>query len=447
MLVFLIKMTLCWMLCALLYRVLLRSETFFKANRAYLLLTSIGGLIAPLLVHTVTVSVEQAIVPIITLDEITVFAENKSTLFDTNFWGWLYATGVIVGILKLAKGLGFIANLALFGQKNRLSGSIVLVRHEKINHPFSFFNWVFVPSDYYENDPKHQAIIQHECAHAHGWHSVDVLVVELLCIVCWFHPLAHWYRRSIRVVHEYLADAAAAHTTNKKQYGLLLIEQSSFEGQIACVNHFYQSPLKQRLIMLTKKASAPVKAIKYGLVIPIIMLFVLLFRQAPVMAQAIDQNHLEFVHNLESKGWIMTDTIITFNPDTYEETTKIVVNNTAPAPDETGEILYRYCEVNPMFPGGQKALADFLSNNIKYPSDAKSKKLETVVTVRFTVDDDGTISNVTGNSMIFTENGDYDSMTREAVRVVNTMPKWIPGKHKGKTVRAIVSLPIKFALK
>jgi TonB family protein len=285
-------------------------------------------------------------------------------------------------------------------------------------------------------------MLAHERAHAHGWHSADVLFAELLCTVFWFHPVAHWYRKALRTVHEYLADAAASRQADRKQYGLLLIGQSQSGMPIAFANHFFQSPLKQRLIMLTKKASAPVRAIKFGLVAPLAILFAMLFRQAPAIAQVVDEKHLQFVRDLEAKGWAQTDTVITFDPKTYEETVQIVRNSAAPELDETGKLVYLYAEVQPQFPGGQEAMSKFLMDNIKYPEIAKQKKKEGTVYISFVVDETGNLLHPRAKY--------YDESSRplveEAERVVASMPKWIPAKHKGKTVRCVMNLPVKFTL-
>jgi TonB family protein len=194
--------------------------------------------------------------------------------------------------------------------------------------------------------------------------------------------------------------------------------------------------------MLTKKASAPVRAIKFGLVAPLALLFVLLFRQAPVIAQVVDEKHLAFVHELESKNWMSTDTVITFNPETYEETMKIVQNSVAPELDETGKLVYYYAEFQPQFPGGQEAMYKFLTDNIKYPETAKSKHQEGTVYISFVVDEAGNLLHPRAKY--------YDeasrSLVEEAERVVKSMPNWTPAKHKGKIVRCSVNLPVKFTL-
>jgi TonB family protein len=268
--------------------------------------------------------------------------------------------------------------------------------------------------------------------------------MESLCVVFWFHPLAHWYRRSLRTVHEYLADAEAARQSDRKQYGLLLIGQSQSGMPVAFANHFFQSPLKQRLMMLTKNASAPVRALKFGLVAPAALLFLSLFRQAPAIAQAVDEKHMEFVRQLEAKGWETTDTVVTFDPMTYEETVRIVRNNAAPQKDEDGKMVYQFTEILPYYPGGQDAMIRFLQENLRYPELAKQNKVEGIVVVSFVVDESGKILRPFGQ--INMPNDNKRTLVEEAVRVVQSMPNWIPAQHKGKSVRCTMQLPVNFSL-
>jgi TonB family protein len=449
MTIFLIKLSLCWAFFALLYTLLLRQETFFRANRVYLLGTAALGILLAALPG------EQMPVPVldggvIVLPEFTVGIQQveaaTNTWQDVDLLWVIYWIGFSLMAARVLWGLLKIVQMAIRGKSERLEDGCLVVQTAEAKVPFSFFNWVFVPiapqlpASSVENE--RALMLAHERAHAHGWHSADVLFAEILCIVFWFHPVAHWYRKALRTVHEYLADAAASRQADRKQYGLLLIGQSQSGMPIAFANHFFQSPLKQRLIMLTKKASAPVRAIKFGLVAPLAILFAMLFRQAPALAQVVDEKHLQFVRNLEARGWAEIDTVITFDPKTYEETVQIVRNSAAPQLDETGKLVYQYAEVQPQFPGGKEAMTKFLMDNIKYPELAKQKNKEGTVYILFVVDETGNLLHPRAKY--------YDESSRplveEAERVVGAMPKWTPAMHKGKVVRCSVNLPVKFTL-
>ena len=473
MTIFLLKLTLCWGFFALLYALLLRHETFFRANRAYLLGTAVLGILLAALPGE-QMPVPLVNVSVIALPEFTVGIQQveaaTSNWQDIDFLWVAYWAGFALMAARVLWGLLKIVQMAIRGQSERLEDGCLLVQTAEAKVPFSFFKWVFVPAgstDFspsglvpftaliglssgvnasipngLKSIPPTELMLAHERAHAHGWHSADVLFAEALCIAFWFHPLAHWYRRELRAVHEYLADAEASRLSDRKQYGLLLIGQSQFGMPIAFSNHFFQSPLKQRLVMLTKKTSAPFRAVKFGLVAPLALLFAMLFRQVPALAQVVDEKHLAFVRELESQNWLQTDTVITFDPNTYQESVKIVSNSAAPEADESGKLVYRYAEIQPQFPGGVEAMYQFLISNLKYPELAKQNKVEGTVMVYFVVDEAGNVLHPIGKYY----NEASRPLIQEAERVVKSMPKWIPAQHKGKPVRCSMTLPVKFSL-
>lgn len=103
--------------------------------------------------------------------------------------------------------------------------------------------------------------------------------------------------------------------------------------------------------------------------------------------------------------------------------------------------VYDVVEQLPEYPGGMMAMMEYLQTNMTYPKDAEKQKVEGRVLVVFIVETDGSVSNVKVAKNVF------PSLDEEAVRVVESMPKWTPGKEKGKAVRTKFTLPIMFRLK
>jgi len=103
--------------------------------------------------------------------------------------------------------------------------------------------------------------------------------------------------------------------------------------------------------------------------------------------------------------------------------------------------VYDVVEQMPEFPGGMPAMIEFLQTNLNYPKDAKKQNVGGRILVMFVVEADGSISNVRVAKKVF------PSLDAEALRVVKAMPKWNPGKEKGKPVRVNFTLPIVFSLK
>lgn len=109
-----------------------------------------------------------------------------------------------------------------------------------------------------------------------------------------------------------------------------------------------------------------------------------------------------------------------------------------------GKIIYNKAEVDPKYVGGEKALMEYLRNNLQYPKEADDKGLEGTVFVDFVVAADGTV----GAVEIMNEPGEEvdESLRNEAIRVVSAMPKWEPGRQRGKAVDVKYSLPITFQM-
>jgi len=103
--------------------------------------------------------------------------------------------------------------------------------------------------------------------------------------------------------------------------------------------------------------------------------------------------------------------------------------------------VYTTAEVMPIYPGNDQGLSDYIASNIVYPEQAVENNIEGTVHVEFVVDDKGTISDVKtiGNKLGY-------GLEEEAVNVVNKLPKWTPGKVKGKNVKTRLTIPITYKL-
>lgn len=108
---------------------------------------------------------------------------------------------------------------------------------------------------------------------------------------------------------------------------------------------------------------------------------------------------------------------------------------------QSSEQVYEVVEVMPQYPGGQAAMVKYLSEHVKYPAKAKAEGKTGTVMVQFVVNTNGKL---TDTKVIRSVSPELD---KEALRVVKSMPKWTPGKQKGKPVRVRFTLPIRFSLK
>ena len=113
----------------------------------------------------------------------------------------------------------------------------------------------------------------------------------------------------------------------------------------------------------------------------------------------------------------------------------------APVEEEEEEVIFMVVESMPEFPGGQQALFKYLAENVKYPVIAQENGIQGRVICQFVVNKDGSIVDV-----VAVRSSGEASLDKEAIRVIKSMPKWKPGKQRGKAVRVKYTVPVNFKL-
>ena len=265
----------------LLYRGLLARDTFLGMRRLYWWAAWVLAFLYPLVELGVWGRTETPL-QVVMAD----YAEAMTVVVaavapeEAATWSWqdgvalLWAAGASALLLRMLVQLAVVCRLARRGRKVEWHGVRVLAVEED-NVPFSFFRWIFVqPGNHSEGEL--EEILAHEQAHVCQWHSLDVVVSELLCCLFWFNPAVWLAKRCVRQNLEFLADRAVVHSgfdRKNYQYHLLRLSYGVNIGQI--VNNFNVSPLKKRIMMMNKKKSRHAGALKYALLLPVAGLLVL----------------------------------------------------------------------------------------------------------------------------------------------------------------------------
>ena len=138
---------------------------------------------------------------------------------------------------------------------------------------------------------------------------------------------------------------------------------------------------------------------------------------------------------------VETESIEVNAEDDKAEEVVIAAPVEAPQEEEEEEVVFVVVESMPEFPGGQQALFKYLSENVKYPVIAQENGIQGRVICQFVVNKDGSIVDVE-----VVRSGGDPSLDKEAVRVIKSMPKWKPGKQRGKAVRVKYTVPVNFKL-
>lgn len=136
---------------------------------------------------------------------------------------------------------------------------------------------------------------------------------------------------------------------------------------------------------------------------------------------------------------VETETIEISSEDNDADT--VVIAPPVQAEEEEEEVVFVIVETMPEFPGGQQALFKYLSENVKYPAIAQENGIQGRVICQFVVNKDGAIVDVE-----IVRSGGDPSLDKEALRVIKSMPKWKPGKQRGKAVRVKYTVPVNFRL-
>ena len=409
----------------LFYEVFLRKETFFKANRFYLIVSSVLSFVLPFLKTSYFKK------NFFLLQE--QLANNLPAVFLRSDIKETPANGTVV--LQPIKGMLTIENLWVLGaivfllillyklvrlvyiektHRSRWQDDYVLVQLPNTNEAFSFFNRIFLGSQL--TNPERKTILEHEKVHVEQYHSADLLWFELLRVVFWFNPIIYLYQRRIAEVHEYLVDEKVS--DNQSNYCEELLAHSFGVPQFSLVNQFYKSSLiKNRIIMLTKEKSNPIKLVKYLAVAP--MLLVMLFYTSSI--QIVSAQEKAEVKKLKST----TDLEVPF-----------AVIDQVP--------VYPGCNENGTKEEMKKCFARSVSIlvnenfNIKIAETANLKGVQRIVT-KFVVAKDGTIKEIKVNAP-------HPELEKETRRVISLLPQMKPGMHKGKPVKVPYALPIQFKI-
>ncbi len=478
-------------LLAVIYILFLRNETFFRTNRLFLLGTVLFSVILPFLKFRIfapqpVVLSEITVTPYRNLIEVvTVYSNDISTnveraILSLDLLIFAYVAGFLFFFWRFIFRLTQVIFMIVKNPVRKMQG-FKLVSTEKDISPFSFVDYVFVYQSH-KKDIDYERMLLHELEHVKQGHSFDVIILELLTVFQWFNPFMWWLSRSIRENHEYLADQAVLISgVNRGYYKKLLLEQFS-AGQLVIANNFNYSLIKKRIKMMSKIKSSKIAITKIA--------FGVFVAAALIIAFACEQKE-SFVNDPVSdsslKLTLINDQIkieggadeiiklkkIFSSGSGFEITTDSLGNSylaksaslkkpyaiellsvTDDKNDEkhkgdkasgvkgktTDDQVFFVVEDMPEFPGGEIELRTYIANHINYPPEAKEQGIQGKVYVSFTVTKTGGIADAT------IARGVDASLDKEALRVINSLPKWQPGKQRGQVVNVQYTVPINFKL-
>jgi len=267
------------------YYFLLRKETFFKSNRWFLLLGLVSSVMLPWVTFKKVIWIEAAPKVDWTNVPVSKMAAQPET-FEINWFlvlAGIYAIGILVFLLRFALDFGNLAKV-LRHKKVQQQADFKLVDVNENVSPFSYFNYIVYNSSLY-SEAELANILEHEKVHCEQNHTADVLIARLFCIVFWFNPFVWLYKKAILQNLEFIADSEAIkNISDKTAYQFTLLKVTTHENCVEITNHFFQSLIKKRIVMLNKNQSKKWNSWKYFLIVPALAAFMFYF-QVKVIAQ------------------------------------------------------------------------------------------------------------------------------------------------------------------
>lgn len=274
------------------YYFLLRKETFFNANRWYLILGLFTSALLPLYTFTKIIYVDPQPQNYIEYDTLHPIPVQEPAPTD-----WSLVITCLYAVISLFLFIRIVINLAsvvrLLYQKEKLKKETYSIVNLTENlAPFSFFNYIAVNPDLYTDDEL-ESILLHEKVHSREKHSADILVANLFCVLFWFNPFMWWYKKAIVQNLEYIADQKAIqYCENKTNYQKALLRVVTNQNYLSITNHFNQSLIKKRIVMLNTSQSKKQNSLKYLLIIPILICFVAFFQMRVIAQERITPNSI-----------------------------------------------------------------------------------------------------------------------------------------------------------
>lgn len=489
---YLLKVNVAFVLFYAFYRLFFYKDTFFKLRRAILLAFFGLALFYPLLNIQDWVRQQEPIADVIymysaMLPEATAKADAAASV---DWYGWLLGSlGFIYwGIVAFLCGR-FLVQLSSILWLAHTSERVVI--HEtpvyalrKAAGPFSFFRMVFLHPESH-SDKETDEILTHECTHVSQWHSIDVILSEMMCMACWFNPFVWLLKREVRHNLEYLADNTVIQSGyDSKSYQYHLLGLAHHQSVTTLYNSFNVLHLKNRIMMMNKKRSPGIVRTKYLIFIPLVGILMLLSNIEAVARLTVRLANEATISNamVTATGILVDETgqpligasvvvkggkerTITDKKGAFSlevpanailrcsyqgrESQEVLAadmtNNThlslSSKSREMNEQVFTVVEKMPSFPGGDAELLKYIATNIKYPKESQDNGEQGRVICSFIVGRDGSVNNPE------VLRGVTPLLNEEAVRVINTMPRWNPGMQRGKAVAVKYTVPITFRLK
>ncbi|WP_310991269.1 M56 family metallopeptidase [Aequorivita marina] len=269
--VYLLKSTICLTLLFVFYKIVLENSSMHHFKRFYLLGSLAAAFLIPLITFTTYVEASPLVPIYASATERIILTETVQplTYWPTVLW-IIYAIGVVFFSVKFFRNIQLIVQKIHRNPKCQKSGITHVLLNETII-PHTFFNYIFLNKSEFEKNEIPLEVMLHEEAHAHQKHSFDIVLIEILKILFWFNPLLFFFKRSIKLNHEFLADEAVlSHGFEMAGYQKLLLTFSTKPGTPILAHSINYASIKKRFSIMKTNTSRRAILFRSILILPLL---------------------------------------------------------------------------------------------------------------------------------------------------------------------------------
>ena len=392
----------------------MRRTTFFRLNRALLLLGTLACFVLPFL-RVRTVMAPQIAVGQLTEVGVGADLAGPSAASPVPYLEILYLAGFLAVSAWAVTAYARMRRTIRQGTVEPREDGTKLVLMDSDIPSFSWGRTVVISRKDLEENP---AMLLHERAHIRKGHTVDTLWFLGVVLVHWFNPLVWIALGELKLLHEYEADETVLHQgIDATQYQLLLVRKAVGDKRFTLANGFQHANLKNRIDMMLKTPTSAWRRFAWLAILP--FLAGAMFLCNPVRAK-----------------------VVSGQPESLSEMLTTLPETISQVPDTTQAIPYNLLEVKPTFNDKDAvAFSQWVNENLKYPEAALKSGAQGRVLIQFTIGTEGKLENI---KVLKGVDPDLDA---EALRVISASPDWTPGYVEGKPVRVMYTFPVVFRLR
>ncbi len=405
---YLLKVMICSGIMYCYYLLALRNKRFHQYNRFYLLFAVSLSFIIPFIKVEFwkETARQSAVMKAFTIVNYTDAYIAKQTPF---IWDWESIAFTAFVFISFTFLLSLIVSLIkIFAiikrHPKKFLDKVCFVFSDTPGSPFSFFKYIFWNREIDIESDTGKQMLKHELVHVHEKHSADKLFLNLMLVIGWYNPFIWLVRRELNMIHEFIADQKAVSDGEVNSLALMLLQSTYPSHSFMFVNSFFHSPIKRRLIMLSKTHKPRFSYLSRLIMLPLLIMVFAFFA---------------FKFKEDNKQRRLTS----FNKLSQQGSTS---QNEEPA----------------QFPGGLHGWKLYLLRNadLNVLAEHNAPVGTYAVVISFNVSTDGSISS------IVTETNPGYGTEEEAIKLISKGPKWQPAKKDGAFVVSQVKQTISFTL-